>query len=117
MHSVIMKIVIYCSKVKTQQNSMEIKNTTFWFRIQTILQSLLSKSRSLLEDVDTNSVERFNSVIAKVVGGKRSNFSLRQGYRACCNAAVVSFNNTQFKSVFTRQQHARSETFREDCGI
>ncbi|CAH2100195.1 unnamed protein product [Euphydryas editha] len=58
----------YCSKEKTQQSNMEIKNTTFWFRIQTILQSLLSKSRSMLEDVDTNTVERFNSVIAKIVG-------------------------------------------------
>ncbi|CAG4981855.1 unnamed protein product [Parnassius apollo] len=36
--------------------------------IQTILQSLLSKSRSLLEDVDNNAVESFNDVIAKVVG-------------------------------------------------
>lgn len=83
----------YCSKEKTQQSNMEIKSTTFWFRIQTILQSLLSKSRSMLEDVDTNAVERFNSVIAKVVGGKRINLSLRQGYRARFNAAVVSFNN------------------------
>ncbi|GBP69097.1 hypothetical protein EVAR_87376_1 [Eumeta japonica] len=48
---------------------------------------------SLLEDVDTNVVERFNSVVAKIVGGKRINFSLRRGYRARCSAAVLSFNN------------------------
>ncbi|XP_045484036.1 uncharacterized protein LOC123689155 isoform X1 [Pieris rapae] len=83
----------YCSKDKTTQSSMEIENTIFWFRIKMIIQTIISKSRSLLEDVDTNVVERFNSVIAKIVGGKRINFSLRRGYRARCSAAVVSFNN------------------------
>lgn len=49
---------------------MAIENNIFWFRIKTITGSVLSKSRSLLEDVDTNVVERFNSIVAKFVGGK-----------------------------------------------
>ncbi|GBP90191.1 hypothetical protein EVAR_64173_1 [Eumeta japonica] len=83
----------YCSKEKVAQNNMEIENTMFWFRLKAIIGSVLSKSESLLEDVDTNVVERFNSVVAKIVGGKRINFSLRRGYRARCSAAVLSFNN------------------------
>ncbi|RVE44807.1 hypothetical protein evm_010520 [Chilo suppressalis] len=83
----------YCLKAKTTQSHMEIENTLLWFRMQTIIQSVVSKSKSMLEDVDANTVERFNSVIAKIVGGKRINFSLRRGYQARCNAAVVSFNN------------------------
>lgn len=98
----------YCSKEKTIQSNMEIKNTTFWFRILTILQSLTAKSRSMLEDVDTNAVERFNSVIAKVVGGKRINFSLRRGYRARCNAAVVSFNNDHPRHLLHKKILGRS---------
>lgn len=73
---------------------MKIENTMFWFRIQSIIQSVASKSRSLLEDVDTNTVERFNSAIAKVIGGKRINFSLRQEYRARCNALVFLITHT-----------------------
>lgn len=83
----------YCSKEKTTQTNMEIERNIFWLRIKTIVGSVLSKWRSLLEDVDTNVVERFNSIVAKFVGGKRINFSLRRGYRARCSAAVVSFNN------------------------
>ncbi|KAH9627660.1 hypothetical protein HF086_016393 [Spodoptera exigua] len=83
----------YCLKDKTLQSNIEIENTMFWFRIKMIIQSLLAKSTSLLEDVDTNAAECFNSVVAKIVGGKRINFSLRRGYRARCFAAVLSFNN------------------------
>lgn len=83
----------YCSKEKTAQTIMEIESNIFWLRIKTIVGSVLSKWRSLIEDVDTNVVERFNSIVAKFVGGKRINFSLRRGYSARCSAAVVSFNN------------------------
>lgn len=38
-------------------------------------------SRSLIEDVDSNAVEQFNFVTAKLVGGKRINYSLRRGYQ------------------------------------
>ncbi|CAG4930765.1 unnamed protein product [Parnassius apollo] len=55
--------------------------------------TVASKSQSLVEDVDTNAAERFNSVIAKMVGGKRIIFCLRRGYQERCAAAVVSFNN------------------------
>lgn len=44
------------SKEKTIQSTIEIETTTFWFRLQTIYRSVISKSRSLLEDVDTNVV-------------------------------------------------------------
>ncbi|GBP21564.1 hypothetical protein EVAR_9749_1 [Eumeta japonica] len=57
-----------------------------------IINSVASKSRSLLENVDTNTVERLNSVIAKFVGGKRINWSLRRSYQSRCSAAVVAFN-------------------------
>lgn len=62
---------------------------TFWCRMKSILQSVISKSRSLVEDIDTNVVKCFNSVVAKIVGGKRINFSFPRGYRA--RSALLQF--------------------------
>ncbi|KAF2888058.1 hypothetical protein ILUMI_18114 [Ignelater luminosus] len=42
-----------------------------------IIHSLELNVRSLIQDVDSNVVEHFNSTVAKFVGGKRINFSLR----------------------------------------
>lgn len=80
----------YCcnkDKIILSSTVVELENSTFWFRLKVILNSVAETSRSLLEDVDTNAVERFNSIIAKFFGGKRINFA-----QARCSAAVVSYN-------------------------
>ncbi|XP_046970606.1 uncharacterized protein LOC124537760 [Vanessa cardui] len=57
------------------------------------LQHDLSKiSKFNSEDVDTNIVECFNSVIAKFIGGKQRNLALKGNYEGRCSAAAVSFN-------------------------
>ncbi|XP_063223707.1 uncharacterized protein LOC134531760 isoform X3 [Bacillus rossius redtenbacheri] len=53
---------------------------------------ILRNARSLLKDVDSNSVEQFNSIVAKFIGGKRVNFCLKRAYSARNYAAVVSYN-------------------------
>lgn len=53
---------------------------------------LANNSGSLLHDVDTNAAETYNSVVAKFVGGKRLNFSLKGSYEVRCKAAAVSYN-------------------------
>ncbi|KAF5307214.1 hypothetical protein FQR65_LT00730 [Abscondita terminalis] len=63
-----------------------------FFRLQQHLKMVWLNARSLIEDVDSNVVEHFNSVVAKHIGGKRINFSLRGSYQARCAAAVVRFN-------------------------
>lgn len=64
----------------------------FFAKLNQIVSSISNHSRSLIEDVDSNVVEQFNSRIAKFVGAKRVNFSKRGSYRARCFGAVVSFN-------------------------
>lgn len=67
----------YCTKDKNDNEELKkIQNSSFIFRINAIVSNVAAKSRSLIEDVDTNTVECFNSVIAKFIGGKRINFSL-----------------------------------------
>ncbi|XP_047516704.1 uncharacterized protein LOC125057211 [Pieris napi] len=84
----------FCDKICTIQSSgaEQIKNTLIWFRIKVILGYLASNSQSLIEDETTNAVESYNSLVAKLVGGKRINFSQRRSYQSRCAAAVVSYN-------------------------
>lgn len=57
--------------------------------------NVANKSDSLIENVTNNSAELYNSIVAKFVGGKRINFSLRNSYAARCDAAVLSMNNKE----------------------
>lgn len=70
----------------------EFDMCSLWQRIKINAANGTSHSRSLIEDVDSNAVEQFNSVIAKLVCGKRINYSQRRGYQTRCAGAVISFN-------------------------
>ncbi|KAF4523985.1 hypothetical protein B566_EDAN013827 [Ephemera danica] len=50
-------------------------------------------ARSLIYDVDNNSLEGYNSGLAKLNGGKRINNSLRDGFNTRCAGAVISHND------------------------
>lgn len=83
----------FCIKETNDHEQLKkVQNSIFMFRINAIVSSVATKSRSLIEDVDTNAVECFNNVIAKFIGGKRINFALKGSYQGRCSAAVVSFN-------------------------
>lgn len=47
---------------------------------------------SLIHSVTNNTVETYNSIVAKFVGGKRVNFACRGSYQARCEAAAASYN-------------------------
>lgn len=49
----------------------------FYEAMNKILRSLARYSSSLLQDVDSNIVESFNSIISKFIGGKRVNYALK----------------------------------------
>lgn len=91
----------FCNDVGTNKNN-EILLSAFWLKIKAIVGCVASHSRSLINDVDSNDVERFNGIVAKFVGGKRINFSLKQSYQARCSAAVVSYNTK--KPLYTLQK-------------
>lgn len=52
----------------------------FYEALNKILKNLARHSSSLLLDVDSNIVESFNSIIAKLIGGKRINYALKNSY-------------------------------------
>ncbi|KAK5648354.1 hypothetical protein RI129_003246 [Pyrocoelia pectoralis] len=61
-------------------------------KLNQIVRHLASHSKSLIMNVDTNTVEQFNSIIVKYTGGKRINLTMRRSYQGRCMAAVVSRN-------------------------
>lgn len=67
-------------------------DTHFTEKIHFYAKRLADNAHSLVQDMTTNPAECYNSVVSKFVGGKRGNFSLRGGYVARCNGAVISFN-------------------------
>jgi len=71
-------------------------------RLLVIVANLASNARSLIENVDSNIVENFNSIVAKFVGGKRVNFAAGKTYQTRCAAAVTSHNTKKCHSSFKK---------------
>ncbi|KAL0894185.1 hypothetical protein ABMA27_014210 [Loxostege sticticalis] len=105
----------FCSKTTTAQIAEHEKSvnkhffsSSLWTRICFIISSVASHAPSLINDVDSNSVERYNSIVAKLVGGKRINYSLKGSYQNRCNAAVISFNTKKTLSLTYKKAMGRS---------
>jgi len=64
--------------------------------IDKIMSRLVNNSSSLIEDLDNNICEQFNSIINKYVGGKRINFSQSNNYSTRVKAAIISFNSRTY---------------------
>lgn len=64
--------------------------------VKNIVLRLANNSYSLIQDVDNNLCEQFNSLINKFIGGKRINFSQRNTYTTRIEAAIVSFNSKEY---------------------
>ncbi|XP_063215915.1 uncharacterized protein LOC134527292 [Bacillus rossius redtenbacheri] len=84
----------FCSGPKEGEKNIvpELKMSELYEHIMKAVKYLAYNSRSLIHDVDSNVVEQFNSIIAKIVGGKRINYALKRSYQGRCSAAVVSHN-------------------------
>ena len=102
-----------CLSENETLNAMScLKGDIIWERIRYITQNVAMHARSLIHDVDSNVVERFNGIIAKFVGGKRINYIQKQSYQARCNAAVISFNTKQPLSTLHKKYIGRSPSGR-----
>lgn len=68
-----------------------------------IINSIASKSNSLIVDVDQNICEQFHSNVAKCVGGKRVNFTISNSYEARTMAAIIQHNTGRVHSTVHEQ--------------
>lgn len=99
---------IFCNVGDCEPQSTEFYTCTLWSRICTLISNLASHAPSLIHDIDSNTVERYNSIVAKLVGGKRINFSKRGSYQTRCHASVVSFNTHKVISSVYKSMTGRS---------
>ncbi|CAG9760190.1 unnamed protein product [Ceutorhynchus assimilis] len=54
--------------------------------------------------MDNNAAECYNSILAKAIGGKRINYSLRRSYETRCEKAAISYNiGTQTSRVLVKK--------------
>ncbi|KAB0795633.1 hypothetical protein PPYR_12472 [Photinus pyralis] len=70
----------------------DLKQTDLYDKLESFTNVLVRHASSLIYDVDNNTVEQFNSIIAKYIGGKRINYSKKRSYQSRCAAAVISHN-------------------------
>ena len=70
-----------------------MKKSDVFSRIMDVLNSISDHFKSLIQDVNNNAVEQYNSVIVKFIGGKHINNSWEGNYQDQCNAALISFNS------------------------
>ena len=81
---------------RTDQNYIpELKDSGILYKIMEVINNMAFHAQSLLYNANNNAVEELNSIIAKHVGGKRINFSLKGSYQTRCNMSVVSHNTKQ----------------------
>ncbi|XP_060875891.1 uncharacterized protein LOC132949126 [Metopolophium dirhodum] len=77
-------------------NYMEKIFSTDRVFIDSVMQPIRYLARhtsSLILNVDSNIVESFNAIIAKLIGGKRVNFALKGSYAGRCAIATVTKNS------------------------
>lgn len=82
----------------------EAENSGMLKELKKYVSRLNINAESLIENKTNNVCEQFNAIINKHIAGKRLNFSGRRSYNTRIEAAVVSFNSTQF----LRQIHKKS---------
>lgn len=85
----------FCENNQSDIDYIEkIKSTDqeFFCSIMRHMRNLARHSESLIQNVDSNIVESYNAIIAKVIGGKRINYAMGKSYSGRCMIAAVSKN-------------------------
>lgn len=84
----------FCSGPKEGETDLydDFRNSPLYDDFAQVLNRVAYHTSSLLADMDNNPAENFNSLVNKLIGGKRVNYSLRGSYEARCFAAATTFN-------------------------
>ncbi|XP_041968189.1 uncharacterized protein LOC121725361 [Aricia agestis] len=72
----------YCEGEKRNEPNLVPELKSLFSKIVAHTTQIALHSKSLLWDVNNNRAEQFNSIVAKHVGGKRINYSLKNSYTA-----------------------------------
>lgn len=106
----------YCGDEKKSEINLVPEVKQLMQKLIAISSSLAFNSRSLLHNLNNNRAEQFNATVAKYVGGKRINYSLKNSYALRCYAAVVAFNTGKpisqfYKTIFNSSPSKATKKF------
>lgn len=83
----------------------EAEKSGMMAEIRNIIYRLSVNADSLIENVDNNPCEQFNSLINKRVGGKRINFTQKNNYKTSVEAAVIEFNSKNYLRTLQKKNN------------
>lgn len=89
-----MKILYVINSIKFEHSFAVIKDCALgrhWYVLQQAF-SLCPQVNYMKKNVD----ELYNTIVCKVVGGKRINYSLKESFQTPCEVAAISFNSTNY---------------------
>ncbi|KAB0802597.1 hypothetical protein PPYR_04783 [Photinus pyralis] len=91
----------FCEKTEPDQNNYmsDFRTLNLDEKLMDAVRYLAGHSRSLLENVTTNVVEQFNSIIAQKLGGKRVNYTQRRCYQGRCYCIAPERQYKKWKCV------------------
>ncbi|XP_050315892.1 uncharacterized protein LOC126750357 [Anthonomus grandis grandis] len=100
-HKLCAELGYFCHEQYKPSGSIlsDLKMTDLYDKLYSFVSYLSRNSVSLIQDVDNNVSDQFNSIIAKFIGGKRINYCQRGSYQARCLASVISHNTK--KPIYT----------------
>lgn len=82
----------FCNKTNSENFVPELVAFGVFQKLTDLAYRLSQQAYSFAYNETNNLVESFNARVAKYVGGKRVNYSLKGSYGGRCAAAVISFN-------------------------
>lgn len=82
----------FCNKTNSENFVPELVAFGVFQKLTDLAYRLSQQAFSFAYNETNNLVESFNARVAKYVGGKRVNYSLKGSYSGRCAAAVISFN-------------------------
>lgn len=71
----------------------DMKKCGVYKKVMEAVNRVADFSNHLIENVDSNIVEHYNSTVAMFTGGKRVNYTQKNSYFTRCAAAVVGYNS------------------------
>lgn len=85
----------FCNGIKLNEENHvpALRECGLFDELFVVVNRLAGNASSLILDCNNNAAEHFNSLVAKLVGGKRINFTQRGAYNTRCFAASLAMNS------------------------
>lgn len=102
-HKLCATLNYFCNKQGPDQENYvpDLKKTAAYEKVMKIVRNMSLHSKSLIHDVNSNTVEQLFSLLAKLTGGKRVNYCSRRSYLTRCYLSSIKRNTeTPYSAIY-----------------